>query len=118
MIRKSGNRFSLATNVTGVRTEVMLQLERVAVGFAGPDPQRVIDRRHEYLAVADLSGACAGADDLDRLVGEIRRDGDFNPQLRQEIHHILGAAIDFSMALLTAVTLDLGHGHAADPDRG
>jgi len=34
-------------------------LERVAVGFAGPDPQRMIDRRHEYLAVADLAGARA-----------------------------------------------------------
>jgi hypothetical protein len=34
-------------------------LERVAVGFAGPDPQRVIDRRYEYLAVADLAGARA-----------------------------------------------------------
>jgi hypothetical protein len=52
-------------------TEVEGILERVAVGLAGPDPQRVIDRRHEYLAVADLAGARAGGDDLDRLVGEI-----------------------------------------------
>src|ERR1700709_2058057 len=45
--------------------------ERVAVGFAGANPQGVIDRRHEDLAVADLAGARAGSDDLDRLVGEI-----------------------------------------------
>src|SRR6266852_3884487 len=93
-------------------------LERVAVGFAGPDPQRVIDRRHEYLAVADLTGARARGDDVHRLVGKIRRDRDFDSQLRQKIHDIFGAAIDFGVALLAAVTFDLGYGHAADPDRG
>src|ERR1019366_173734 len=93
-------------------------LQRVAVGFAGPDAQRMIDRRHEYLAVADLSGARAGSNDFDRLVGDIRGDGDFDPQLRQEIHHIFGAAINLRMALLAAVTLDLGHRHAVDADGG
>src|ERR1700733_14444128 len=103
---------------TGIHVARKRFLERVAVGFAGPDSQRTINRRHEYLAVADLSGACAGANDLDGLIGEIGCDRDLDPQLRQEIHHILRAAIDFSVALLTSVTLDLGHGHAADPDRG
>src|ERR1700694_362912 len=93
-------------------------LEGVTVGFAGPDPQGVIDRRHEYLAVADLAGARAGGDDVNRLVGEIGCDGDFDPQLRQKIHDIFGAAIDVGMALLAAVTLALGHGHAGNPDRG
>src|SRR5512140_2308273 len=93
-------------------------LERVAVGFAGPDPQRVIDRRHEYLAVANLSGAGAGGNDLDRLVGEVRGDGDLDPQLRQKVPDIFGTAIDLGVPLLAAITLDLGYGHAADPDRG
>src|SRR3984893_19416606 len=93
-------------------------LECVAVGLAGADPQRVIDRRHEYLPVADLAGAGAGGDDLNRLVGEIGRDRDFDPQFGQEIHDIFGAAIDFGMSLLAAITLDLGYRHAMDADGG
>src|ERR1700694_4126995 len=93
-------------------------LKRVAVGFAGPDPQRVIDRRHKNLAVADLAGARARGNDVNRLVGKVRGDSDFDSKLRQKIHDIFGAAIDFGVTLLAAVTLDLGHGHAADPDRG
>src|ERR1700681_4317023 len=106
--------------IYGDRTDAVecWSLERVAVGFAGSDPQSMIDRSHEYLAVADLPGARAGGDDFDRLVGDIRRNGDFDPQLRQKIHHIFCAAIDLRMALLAAVTLDLGHGHTVDADLG
>src|SRR3954471_21755409 len=92
-------------------------LKRVAVGLAGPDPQRVIDRRHEDLAVADLPGAGARGDHPDRLVGEVGRDSDFDSELRQEVHDIFGAAVDFGMALLAAVTLDLGYRHAVNADR-
>ena len=38
--------------------------------------------------------------------------------LRQEGHRVFGAAIDFGMALLTPVALDLGDGHPVHPDRG
>src|ERR1700682_2962061 len=93
-------------------------LERVAVDFAGPDPQRVIDRRHEYLAVADLTGARAGGNDVDRLVRKVGCDSDFDSELRQKIHDIFRAAVDLGVALLAAVPLDLGHGHAGDSDRG
>src|SRR4029077_7691041 len=85
-------------------------LERVAVGFAGPDPQGVIDRRHKNLAVTDLAGARARGNDVDRLVGKIRRDGDFDSKLRQKIHDIFGTAVDLGVALLAAVALDLGDG--------
>src|SRR6185437_6999386 len=93
-------------------------LERVAVGLAGPDPQGAVDRRHEDLAVADLAGAGIRGDDLDRFVGDVGGHRDFDPQLGQEVHDIFGAAIDLGMALLAAIALDLGHGHAADPDLG
>src|ERR1700730_11213707 len=92
-------------------------LKRVAVGFAGPDPQGVIDRRHEDLAVADLAGAGARGNDPDRLVGEVGRDSDLDPELRQEVHDIFGAAVDFGVTLLAAVALDLGYRHAMDADR-
>src|SRR5579863_191527 len=93
-------------------------LERVAVGFAGSNPQRMIDRHHKDLAVADLSGTGAGSNDLDSLVGDIGRNGDFDPQLREKIHDVLCAAINLRVALLAAVTLDLGHGHAVNADGG
>src|SRR5258708_8074589 len=93
-------------------------LERVAVGFAGPDPQRVIDRGHEDLAVADLAGAGAGGDDVDGLGGELRRNSDFDSELGPEIHDIFGAAVDFGVALLAPITLDLGDRHAVDADGG
>src|SRR5688572_30567730 len=88
--------------------------ERVGVGLSGADAQRMVDRRDKDLAVADLPRPRARGDDLDRLVGELGGDGDFDPQFGQKIHDIFGAAIDLGVALLAAVPLDLGHGHAVD----
>src|SRR5579871_5375999 len=93
-------------------------LERVAVGFASPDPQRVIDRRYENLAVANLPGARACGNHIDCLVGDIGCDRDLDPQLGQEVHDILSTAIDLGMALLPAVTLDFGDRHSVYADRG
>src|SRR4029077_20693215 len=91
-------------------------LQRVAVGLASADAQRMIDRRDEDLAVADLPGARLRRDDLHRLVGDLGGHRDLDPQFGQEVHDIFGAAIDFGMALLTTIALDLGHGHAVDAD--
>src|SRR3954451_15579591 len=93
-------------------------LERVSVGFAGPYPQSVVDRRHEDLAISDLPGARASSDHLDCFFREIGRDRDFDFQFWQKIHDIFGATVDFGMAFLAAVTLDLGYGHAVNADRG
>src|SRR5262249_31526174 len=88
--------------------------ERVAIGLAGADAQRVIDLRDEDLAVADLTGARIRGDDLDRLVGEIGGHRDLNPQFWQEVHDIFRAAINLGVALLAAIAFDLGHRHAVD----
>ena len=55
------------------RKVITRHLERVAVGFAGADPQRMIDRRHEDLAIADLAGARGGTVEESRL-----EDDDFS----------------------------------------
>src|SRR6476659_9686536 len=55
-------------------------------------------------------------DDANRLFGNVGVDLYFDAQLGQEVHDIFGAAIDFGVALLAAVTLDLGDGHAVDAD--
>src|SRR5438445_10812948 len=90
--------------------------ERVAIGLAGADSQGVVDRRDEDLAVADLPGTRVRGNDLDRLLGDVGGDRDFDSELGQEVHDIFGAAIDFGVALLAAVALDLGHRHAVDAD--
>src|ERR1700730_3960839 len=91
-------------------------LERVAVGLAGADTQRMVDRGHEDLAVADLPGARVRGDDGNRLVRKVRGDRDFDAQLGQKIHDIFGAAIDLGVALLAAIALDLGNRHAVHTD--
>ena len=45
-------------------------------------------------------------------------DSDFDLDLRQEVHGVFGAAVDFSVALLTPVALDLGDGQPVHPRRG
>src|SRR5215207_5464230 len=82
--------------------------ERVAVGLAGADSQGVVDRRDEDLAVADLPGTRVRGNDLDRLLDDVGGDRDFDPELGQEVHDIFRAAIDFGVALLAAVALNLG----------
>src|SRR5580704_6578318 len=104
--------------MAGTRRRWTASLERVGVRLTGADANRLLDRRHKDLAVADLPGLGGRADGFDRLLGEIGGDSDLEPDLGQEVHGIFGAAIDFHMALLAAVAFDLGHGHAVHPDRG
>src|SRR5690606_19066095 len=106
------DRLDLATGVPPARS-----LERVRVDFAGADAHRLVDRNDEDLAVADLAGARGAGQRLDHLIGPVARHADFDAEFRQEAHRVLGAAIDFLVALLPAVALHLGDGHAVNPDR-
>src|SRR5690242_599956 len=92
------------------------RLERVAVGLAGANAHCLLNRYDKDLAVADLAGLGGGADRLDHAVGVLLGDGDLDADFRQKIHGVFGAAIDFGVALLPAVALDLGHRHAVDAD--
>src|SRR5271168_4454863 len=78
----------------------------------------MIQTEHEDLAVADLSGLCRSRDGLDDLVDLSGWAGDFDFDLGQEAHGIFGAAIDFGVALLPPIALDLGDGQALDADFG
>src|SRR4029079_15323668 len=71
----------------------------------------------EDFSVADLAGFRRRGDGVDNLVGLIAWNGDFNLDLRQEVHGVFGAAIGFSVALLTPVTFDLGDGEPVHPRR-
>ena len=65
----------------------------------------------------DLTGLGGGRNGIDDLVGLLARNSDFDLDLRQEVHGVFGAAIDFSVALLTPVTFDLGDGQPVHPSR-
>src|SRR6185312_11119834 len=89
-------------------------LKRVGIGLARADAYGLVDRVDEDLAIADLAGLGGRSDCLDYLVGEIRRHRDLDLDLGQEADGVFGAAIDFGMPFLAAVTFDLGNRHALD----
>src|SRR3954454_14185906 len=72
----------------------------------------------EDLAVADLAGFRGGGDGFDGLVDLVGGDRDFDLDLGQEAHRVFGAAIDFCVALLTAVSLDFRHRQPVNANGG
>src|ERR1700759_1419438 len=72
----------------------------------------------EDLAVADLAGFRSRGDGVDGLVDLIGGDCDLDLDLGQEAHGIFGAAIDFRVALLTAVTFDFRHRETVNANGG
>src|SRR6476619_7557180 len=87
-------------------------LQRVAVHFTGADAHDALQVPDEDLAVANLAGTAGLHDRLDHGIGLLIGDGDFQLDLRQEIHDVLGAAIQLGVALLATEALDLGDGDA------
>src|SRR5882757_7750019 len=78
----------------------------------------VVEIDDEDLAVADLAGFCRGGDGFDGFVDLIRGDSDLDLDLGQEAHSIFGAAIDFRMALLPAISLDFRHRQTMNANGG
>src|SRR5258708_37777347 len=92
--------------------------ERVGAGFPGADAQRLLDRRDEDLAVADLAGMGGLLDGLDGALDLAVVDHDLDLHLGQETHQVLGPAIDLGLALLSAETLDFAHRQARHANAG
>src|SRR5215470_14363960 len=84
---------------------LLLALQRRGVGFAGANAHRLFKPEDEDFAVSDLACLGCGRDGLDGLVGLVGRNRDLDLQLWQEAHGVLGASIDFRMALLTPIAL-------------
>src|SRR3954453_1894982 len=72
----------------------------------------------EVLPGADLSGFRGGRDGIDGLVDLVGGDSDLDLDLGQEAHGIFGAAIDFRMALLAAISLDFRHRETVNANGG
>src|SRR5258706_4658719 len=77
-------------------------------GLAGADPYHLLHAGHEDLAVADLAGMRGLDDGLDGSLGHGVGQHDLDFHLGKEIDDVLGAAIEFRMALLPAESLDFG----------
>ena len=92
-------------------------LDGFLIAFSGPDPDRLIERGNEDLAVANLPGSSRRGDGFDRLTDEIGRHGDLDLQLGQKADRIFRPTVDFRVALLAAVTFDFGHGHPGRANR-
>src|SRR6266568_2457181 len=82
------------------------------VRLSGANANGALDWRNEDLAVAHLSGSCGILYRRNNPVCLLRGDHKINPDLRHKVHGILGAAINLRVSLLSAESLDLGHGHA------
>src|SRR6056297_2185499 len=91
-------------------------LERLLVGLAGADPDRLCELVDENLAVTDLAGTGRVDDGLDDALQRVVGHRQLEFHLGQEIHHVFGASIEFSVTLLAPETLDLGHSNALHAD--
>ena len=75
------------------------------IAFAGTNPDRLIERRDENLAVANLAGPSRRGDGIDRLIYEIARNGDLDLQLRKKADRVFRPTVDFRVAFLATVNL-------------
>src|SRR5271156_1595773 len=78
----------------------------------------MIERHHEDLAVADLTGFRCADDGGYHRVDLIFGHRDFDLELGQEVHRVFGAAIDLGMTLLAPEALGFGHGKSMHTGTG
>src|SRR5262249_26531294 len=76
-------------------------LARALVALPGSDAHRRVHWSDEDLAVADVPGFGGPGEDAPHLVGQAVRHHDLDLDLRQEVHGVLAATVEFGVALLT-----------------
>src|SRR3990167_3270658 len=94
------------------------RLNRVGIGFAGTDANRLFQIDHEDLAVTDLAGVGGLGYRLDNPVQILVVNGDIDLYLRQEIDHVFRAAIQLGVTLLPTEAFDFSNGNALHADLG
>ena len=68
-------------------------LKRVVIQFAGADSDHLLQAADENLAIANLAGASGLGNCFDHPVKLVVHHCHFDLDLRQEIHHVLGAPV-------------------------
>src|SRR6476659_10221897 len=86
-------------------------LERVFGAFAGPDADRFFDGRDEDFSVADAPRAGDRGDRFDDIPDDVVFDDDFDPDFRDEVDDVRGAAIDLFFPTGAPEAFDLVHRH-------
>src|SRR5690606_1539725 len=93
-----------------------LPSDRCFAGFPGAHPDHGFHRGHPNLPVPDAAGP-GRADDLRHHVVQHRvRHQDFDPELLDEVHGVLGTPVDLGVPLLAPVALGLADRHAQHPE--
>src|SRR6185369_10697339 len=82
--------------------------DRGAAALSRTDPDDLVDRQDEDLAVADAAGL------RDLLVA----DDDLELHLGQKVHDVLRPSVELRVTLLAPEALDLGDGESLDSDAG
>src|SRR5262249_1504730 len=114
--RRSAARRALRDRSAARRRTARTETRSQVAPFAGADAIALLDRNHEYAAVADLAGARRLNDRGHRFVDEVVGDDDLDFHFWQQADVVLLAAIDRGVALLLAVAADLGDGHSREAD--
>jgi hypothetical protein len=84
--------------------------------FASSDPDSLVDGHHKDLAIADFVCARSVLNRLHSSFDERIIKYHFDLELREEVDHVLGPAIDLGVPLLPPKALHFGDGHAGDAD--
>ena len=93
------------------------QLDRLGTAFTRADPDALVHRKHEDLAVTDLTpfARAAAIDDRgDRGFDKVIVDRDLELHLAEQVYGYFMAAIGLGMAALAAKALNIEHREAED----
>src|SRR5699024_8807217 len=84
--------------------------------LAGTNTYSLLYRRDEDFSIPYLAGKCGFYNDINHVFHQRCRNNDFKLDFGQEVHHILGIAIQFRMAFLSTKSLDFGNRHSTNTD--
>src|SRR6266496_4756002 len=104
--------------VPGLPARSAMPSHRRFAALPGANPDDLLDRGDEDLAVADLARPCRLDDPFDRPLDLLVGEDQLHLDLREEVDDVFGAAIELGVALLAAEALHLGHRKARDADFG
>lgn len=90
-------------------------LEGPLTHFIGPDADGVFNRADKHFSIPDFAGFCGFDDGVDRAVQQVVLDHELDLDLRQKIHRVFTASINFGVTLLPAKALHLTDSHTLDP---
>src|SRR5712692_10432002 len=97
-------------------TRLDRRLHCVQTGFPRSNPDCLFDIQDENFPVTDAPGLGGTADRLDGFFDHLVTEHNLDLHLGEKIHDVLGAAIEFGMALMATEALGFGHRDALQAD--